>query len=84
LRHICPLLGIRPSDLHFFGFRTQFFYRINLASNTQLGRLMSPSDRMAQLYPQVPDSLSVAFYNSQGGRVVFWSASTRRVVKLGL
>jgi hypothetical protein len=27
---------------------------------------MSPSDRVAQLYPQVPSSLFVAFYDSQG------------------
>jgi hypothetical protein len=27
---------------------------------------MSPSDREAQLYPQAPGSLSVAFYDSQG------------------
>jgi hypothetical protein len=27
---------------------------------------MSPSDRVAQLYPQVPGSLFVAFYDSQG------------------
>jgi hypothetical protein len=27
---------------------------------------MSPSDRVAQLYPQAPGSLSVASYDSQG------------------
>jgi hypothetical protein len=27
---------------------------------------MSPSDRVAQLYPQAPGSFSVAFYGSQG------------------
>jgi hypothetical protein len=27
---------------------------------------MSPSDRVAQLYPQAPVSLFVAFYDSQG------------------
>jgi hypothetical protein len=27
---------------------------------------MSPSDRVTQLYPQTPDALSVAFYDSQG------------------
>jgi hypothetical protein len=67
------------------------FYRINLASNTQLGRLMSPSDRMAQFYPQVPGSLSIALYNSQGGRVAGWRCSNRLhkasgefMIKLGL
>jgi hypothetical protein len=27
---------------------------------------MSPSERVAQLYPQAPGSLSIAFYDSQG------------------
>jgi hypothetical protein len=27
---------------------------------------MSPSDRVAQLYPQAPDSLFIAFYDWQG------------------
>jgi hypothetical protein len=27
---------------------------------------MSPSDRVAQLYPQAPGSLFIAFYDSQG------------------
>jgi hypothetical protein len=27
---------------------------------------MSPSDRVAHLYPQIADSLLVAFYDSQG------------------
>jgi hypothetical protein len=27
---------------------------------------MSPSDRVAQLYPQASGSLSIIFYNSQG------------------
>jgi hypothetical protein len=27
---------------------------------------MSPSDRVAQLHPQKPDFLFIAFYNSQG------------------
>jgi hypothetical protein len=31
----------------------------------QVPVFMSPSDRVTQLYPQAPDSLSVAFYDSQ-------------------
>jgi hypothetical protein len=37
---------------------------------------MSPSDRVAQLYPQAPGSLFVAFYDSQGYAGVFSPAST--------
>jgi hypothetical protein len=32
----------------------------------QIPVFMSPSDRVTQLYPQAPGSLSVAFYDSQG------------------
>jgi hypothetical protein len=32
----------------------------------QVPVFMSPSDRMAQLYPQAPGSFFKAFYNSQG------------------
>jgi hypothetical protein len=32
----------------------------------QVSVFMFPSDRAAQLYPQVPGSLFVAFYDSQG------------------
>jgi hypothetical protein len=32
----------------------------------QVTVLMPPSDRVAQLYPQAPGSLPVAFYDSQG------------------
>jgi hypothetical protein len=42
---------------------------VNLASNTQpevlVSVFMSPSERVAQLYPQVPGSLLVT-YDSQG------------------
>jgi hypothetical protein len=45
----------------------------------QVPVFMSPSDRVAQLYPKVPDSLIDAFYDSQGTVGVFQPASTRGV-----
>jgi hypothetical protein len=49
------------------------FYRarssaLRLTSNLedQVSVFMCPSDRVAQLYPQAPGSLFVAFYDSQG------------------
>jgi hypothetical protein len=36
---------------------------ISFSSNLHLG---GPGDRVAQLYPQAPGSLFVAFYDSQG------------------
>jgi hypothetical protein len=51
----------------------QFFLQskvVSLASNPHLENqvpvFISPSDRVAKLYPQVPVSLFVAFYDSQG------------------
>jgi hypothetical protein len=54
-------------------FSTIFFYRARSSAlrptpnlDCQVSVFMSPSDRMAQLYPQAPGSLFVAFYDSQG------------------
>jgi hypothetical protein len=55
------------SEQHFF------FYRARLSAlrptpnmEDQVSVFMSSSDRLAQLYPQAPDSLFVVFYDSQG------------------
>jgi hypothetical protein len=40
--------------------------RPTLNLDDQVSVFMSPSDRVAQLYPQAPGSLFVAFYDSQG------------------
>jgi hypothetical protein len=43
----------------------------------QVSIFMSPSDRMAQLYPQAPGSLFVSFYDSQAhGGVILTSLQT--------
>jgi hypothetical protein len=44
---------------------------------------MSPSDRVAQLYPQALGSLSVAFYDSQGysGGILTRLHTRRYVIK---
>jgi hypothetical protein len=62
------------SCFHFFGFRdNNFFYRARSSAlrpipnlEDQVSVFMSPSDRVAQLYPQAPGYLFVAFYDSQG------------------
>jgi hypothetical protein len=41
---------------------------------------MSPSDRVVQLYPHVPSSLFVAFYDSQGHGGNILAPSTRGTV----
>jgi hypothetical protein len=50
-----------------------FFYRARLSAlcptlnlEDQVSVFMSPSNKVAQLYPQAPGSLFVAFYVSQG------------------
>jgi hypothetical protein len=69
-----PSPSLRDSDItsgfHFFGFFTTInFYRarssaLRPTSNMehQVHVFMSRSDRVAQLYPQAPDSLFVAFW----------------------
>jgi hypothetical protein len=61
-------------------FATITFYRARSSAYVQpqpggqVSVFMSPSDRVAQLYPQAPGSLFVAFYDSQvygGGILTF-------------
>jgi hypothetical protein len=60
---------IRPSNIQFFTFRNSNFSLqskvVSLASNPHPGA-PGPSDTVAQLYPQVLDSLFVAFYGWEG------------------
>jgi hypothetical protein len=64
---------ITPSGFH-FGFRNNsFFYRARSSDlhptpnlEDQVPVFISPSDKVAQLYPQAPGSLFVAFYVSRG------------------
>jgi hypothetical protein len=43
---------------------------------------MSPSDRVAQLYPQAPGSILIAFYDSQGyGGGIVTLLHTRNEIK---
>jgi hypothetical protein len=73
---ILPVLSIRKLD-HLVctssHFATTFFCRARSSASCpppnledQVSVFMSPSDRVAQLYPQVPGSLFVSFYVSQG------------------
>jgi hypothetical protein len=74
LCQICPFLAIRPSGFHFFGFRNNNFFLqskvVSLESKPnledQVSVFTSPSDRVAQLYPQALGSYLFAFYYSQG------------------
>jgi hypothetical protein len=57
------------SGFHYFGFRDNFFYRARLSAlhptpnlEYQVPLFMSPRDRVAQLHPQAPGSLFVAFF----------------------
>jgi hypothetical protein len=59
------------SGFHFFGFHDNFFYIVRSSAfcptpnlEEQVSVFMSPSDRVAQLYPQAPGSLFVALYDS--------------------
>jgi hypothetical protein len=61
------------SGFSLFGFRNNNFYRSRSSSlrpslnlEDQVSVFMSPSDRVAQVYPQALGSLSAAFYDSQG------------------
>jgi hypothetical protein len=70
LRRFCQI----ASGFHFFGFCNKIFFSEqgrqpcaqppNLEDQVPVFR--SPSDRVAQLYPQSSGSLFVAFYDSQG------------------
>jgi hypothetical protein len=72
------LSWIRSFCFRLFGFRNNIYcHRVNsqLQSSAlrqtpnlehQVPVFMSPSNRVSQLYPQAPGSLSVAFYDSQG------------------
>jgi hypothetical protein len=67
------LSWIRPSGFHFFGFRNNFFTQQSRHPwvqtpnlEDQVPVLMSPNDRVAQLYPQALRSLFFAFHDSQG------------------
>jgi hypothetical protein len=70
LRRFCKI----ASGFHFFGFRNDNFFYIAGSSalrptpnmEDQVSVFTSPRDRPAQLYPQVPGSLFVALYDSQG------------------
>jgi hypothetical protein len=66
------LSWITPAGFNFFAFRNNsFFYGARSSAlrrtpnlEDQVSVFTSPSDRVAQLYPQAPDSLLVAFYDS--------------------
>jgi hypothetical protein len=71
LRRFCQIWY----DFHFFAFRNNnSFYRARSSSvlrptpdlEDQVPVFMCPSDTVAQLHPQAPGSLFVAFYDSQG------------------
>jgi hypothetical protein len=63
-----------PSSFHFFAFRNNiFFYKARSSALRQTPNMEGqvpvftcPSDMVAQLCPQAPGSLFVAFYDSQG------------------
>jgi hypothetical protein len=79
-----------PARLHLiftcFYFATILFYRVRSSALRQTPNLedqvsvfMSLCDRVAQLYPQAPGSLFVAFYDSQGyGGVILTRLHTGR------
>jgi hypothetical protein len=66
LRRFCQI----ASGFHFFGFRNKraSSSALRAAPNLedQVSIFISPTDRVAQLHPQAPGSLSVAFHDSQG------------------
>jgi hypothetical protein len=75
-----PLLSLEDchitSGFHFFGFRKV----VSLASSPNLedhvSIFISPRDRMVQLYRQTPDSIFVAFCNSQHTQLYYWGRSS--------
>jgi hypothetical protein len=71
------LSWIRQSGFHLFWFHNNNFFKQGLQSYVQPQNLEDqvsvfkpPSDRVAQLYIQAQGSLFVAYYDSQGHRVV--------------
>jgi hypothetical protein len=72
LKRLCQI----ASGFYLFGFRDFFFfYRAKSSAlsptpnlQDQVPVFMSPTDSVAQLYPQAPGSLFVAAYKSQGYR----------------
>jgi hypothetical protein len=77
LSHNLPQKILRDfirSSLRFFGFRNNVFsytarslaLRPNPNLEDQVSVFMSPSDRVAQLYPKARGSPFVAFYDSEG------------------
>jgi hypothetical protein len=65
-----PFMSHRPDSIQFslLWISQQYFLQsrvVSLAPN-QISVFVSPSDRLAQLYPQAPGFLFVAFYESHG------------------